>query len=316
MRLSESIRSNLGKLSNVKVLRKYAGKPFLASNEWLWNHLPSSITTARLMRPYGDFLHMLVKVRSERGQYYGTYFFRNRPELELIRALANRRPNGATLRIAVLACSNGAEVYSILWTIRSVRPDLKVVVHAMDISKDILEIAKEGRYSLKSPELVDSPIFERLTDDEMRAMFDREGDQVRIKAWIKEGISWQVADARDPEITNYLGCHDIVVANKFLFHMTPPDAEKCLRNIEHLVNPGGYLFVSGVDLDIRTKVVLDLGWNPIQDLLEEMHNGDSLVRRDWPWKYWGLEPFTKKMSDWNVRYASVFQLNPENYQSN
>ena len=298
----------LGKLSKIKAVRKCAGKPFLASNEWLWNHLPSSITTTRLMRPYGAFLHMLVQLRSERSQYFGTFFFRNRPELEFIRDLADRKAKGSTLRIAVLACSNGAEVYSILWAIRSAYPDLKVVVDAMDISNEILEIAKKGCYSLKSPELVDSPIFERLTDEEMRAMFDSEGDQVRIKAWIKEGINWQVADARDPELANSMGRYDIVVANKFLFHMPSADAERCLRNIANLVSPEGHLFVSGIDLNVRTKVALDLGWTPIQDSLEEMHNGDSLVRRDWPWKYWGLEPFTRERSDWSIRYASAFQL--------
>ena len=162
----------------------------------------------------------------------------------------------------MLACSNGAEVYSILWTIRSARPDLKVVAHAVDISSEILEIAKNGLYSLKANELVDSPILDRMTEKEMQAMFDRENDQVRIKSWIKEGINWQVADAGDPGLAEVLGVQDIVVANRFLCHMAPTDAERCLRNLARLLKPGGYLFVSGVDLDIRTKVALDLGWTP------------------------------------------------------
>ncbi len=298
----------LSKLSKLKAIRKYAGKPFLAGNEWLWNHLPSSIRTTPLMRSYGAFLHMLVQLRSERSQYFGTFFFRNRPELELLRTLAGSRAKAAALRIAVLACSNGAEVYSILWTLRRAYPDLEIAVDAIDISKEIVEIAKEGCYSLETPELVDAPIFKYLTDEEMLTMFDREGDRVRIKAWLQEGIDWHVADARDPELANAMGRYDVVVANKFLFHMPPADAEKCLRNIARLVGPGGHLFVSGVDLGVRTKVALDSGWSPVQDLLEETHNGDALVRHDWPWRYWGLEPFTRQKSDWNIRYASVFQL--------
>jgi 2-polyprenyl-3-methyl-5-hydroxy-6-metoxy-1,4-benzoquinol methylase len=58
---------------------------------------------------------------------------------------------------------------------------------------------------------------------------------------------------------NILGPKDMLVASNFLCHMATADAEKCLRNIAQLVNPGGYLFVSGVDLDVRTKVALDLG---------------------------------------------------------
>jgi len=301
-------QSILARMSRVKVLRKCVGRPFLFVNEWVWNRLPSSLTKVRPIRLYGTLMHTLVKLRAVRKQYHGTYFLRNRPELELIRALSNQRPKSSTWRITVLACSNGAEVYSILWAIRSARPDLKVIVHAIDISNEILEVARKGLYSLKGQELMDSPIFERLTEEEMRAIFDRENDQVRVKSWIKEDINWQVADAGDPELVNRLGRQDIVVANKFLCHMGPPDAEKCLRNVSHLVNPGGYLFVSGVDLEIRTKVALDLGWTPIPDLVEEIHNGDPSVTRDWPWEYWGLEPFSSKRHDWNVRYASVFRL--------
>ena len=90
--------------------------------------------------------------------------------------------------------------------------------------------------------------------------------------------------------------------------MTPTEAEGCLRNLSHLVKPGGYLFVSGVDLDIRARVAVELGWTPVLELIEDLHNGDSSVRNDWPWKYWGLEPFDRKRHDWCVRYASVFQI--------
>jgi SAM-dependent methyltransferase len=301
-------QSILAGMSRARVLRSCVSQPFWRVNEWVWNRLPSCVTTAHPVCSYGAFLHSLVGRRSARRQYHGTFFLRNRPELELIRALSNQRAKGSTLRISVLACSNGAEVYSILWTIRSARPDLKLIVHAADISSEILEIAQNGLYSLNAQELMDSPIFERLTEAEMQAMFDRENDQVRIKSWIKEGISWQVADASDPGLARCFGLQDMVVANRFLCHMAPPDAERCLRNIAHLVTPGGYLFVSGIDLDVRTKVALDLGWTPVLDLLEEIHNGDPSLRRDWPWKYWGLEPFTSKRQDWSVRYASVFQL--------
>jgi len=302
--MSESI---VARISKVKVLRKCLGRPFLLLSERVWHRLPSSLRALRPVSYYGAFLHLLVRLRTERTQYHGTFFLRNRPELELIRALSNQKAEGSTLRIAVLACSNGAEVYSILWTIRSARPDLKVIMHAIDISNEILEIAKAGVYSLGENALVNAPIFERLTKEEMSAMFEKEKDRVRIKRWITEGISWQLGDAGDPNLKERLGPQDIVVANKFLCHMAPPDAERCLRNLAHLVSPGGYLFVSGIDLDVRTKVAVDLGWTPILDLLEEIHNGDSSVRHDWPWKYWGLEPFDKK-KNWKFRYAAVFQL--------
>jgi chemotaxis protein methyltransferase CheR len=300
--------SILETMSGLRVLRKYVGRPFLIANERVWNRLPSSIKATRPVCLYGRFLHALVKRRSARMQRHGTYFFRNRPELKLISALSKQRARNSTWRVSVLACSNGAEVYSILWTIRSARPDLKVIVQAVDISNKVLEIGKVGLYSPRPNDLVHSPIFDCMTEEEMEAMFVRENDQLRMKSWIQEGINWQVADVGDPGLAETWGGQDLVVANRFLCHMAPTDAERCLRNVAHLVKPGGYLFVSGVDLDIRTKVALDLGWTPVLDLVEEIHDGDPSVRRDWPWQYWGLEPFDRKRHDWSVRYASVFQL--------
>ena len=105
-----------------------------------------------------------------------------------------------------------------------------------------------------------------------------------------------------------LGAQDIVVANRFLCHMHPDDAEACLCHLSRLVKNNGYLFVSGVDLAVRSKVARELGWRPVTDLIRGIHDGDPTLRRDWPLDYWGLEPFDRGQSDWKVRYASVFQL--------
>jgi len=226
----------------------------------------------------------------------------------LIRRLADQKHTGATLRIAVLGCSNGAEVYSILWTILSARPDLNVVTHAVDISEELLKFAQKGVYSLEATEFFGAQIFERIAQEEMRLMFDREGHELNIRSWIMEGITWHPGDARDPDIINVLGPQDIVVANRFLCHMDPPDAEKCLRNIARLVSPRGFLFVSGMDLDIRTKVAHDLGWQPVRELMEQIHEGDRSLRDSWPWRYWALEPLNKRRRDWEIRYVAAFRL--------
>ena len=98
------------------------------------------------------------------------------------------------------------------------------------------------------------------------------------------------------------------MASNFLCHMAPVDSEKCLRNMAKLVGPGGYIFVSGVDLDVRTRVALDLGWEPVQKLIAEIHEGDPRVRADWPWQWWGLEPLNRRRHDWQTRYAGSFRI--------
>jgi len=247
-----------------------------------------------------------------------------------MRRIADKKAHGSKLRIAVLACSKGAEVYSIAWTIRSTRPDIELSIQAVDISKEIVEFAARGVYSLSDSDVLNMPnhqgiagrgdvtwntcrdqltsIFERMTGEEVEAMFEVEGDQGSIKPWLRQGIDWKPGDAGDPELGRSLGPQDMVVANRFLCHMAPAAAEQTLRNIARLVRPGGYLFVSGVDLDVRTRVARELSWKPVTDLMREIHEGDVSLRRGWPMEYWGLEPFFNKRRDWKFRYASAFQI--------
>jgi len=298
----------LVKAARLQILGKSPAGFYLRLNKRIWERLPARLRNLYPVRSYGAWLHTLVCLSARRQQYFGTFFLRNRPALELMRRLAEHRDHGSTLRIAVLGCSIGAEVYSILWIIHSARPDLKVLLGAVDISKEILSFAEKGIYAPSTPQSVDASIFERLTEAEMLEMFDWEGDRAKIKSWLREGITWQPADAADPNLINILGPQDMVVASNFLCHMASADAERCLGNIARLVSPGGYLFVSGVDLDVRTKVALDLGWEPVRELIVEIHDGDRSVRADWPWAWWGLEPLNRKRQDWQTRYAAAFRI--------
>jgi SAM-dependent methyltransferase len=277
-------------------------------NEQVWKRLPPALKDSRLLRAYGRWSHNVISRRANRDMPLGTMFLRNRPALELMRRLADEKPPNSTLRIAVLGCSVGVEVYSIVWNLRRARPDLKIVVRALDISRDALSVAETGIYGPQTTEMVRASIFERLTSAEMTEMFDWDGDQASVKSWLRAGVTWEVGDACDPELVGTLGNQDLVVASNFLCHMDAHGAERCLRNLVHLVTPGGHLFVSGVDLDVRTKVAVDLGWEPIPELRSEIHDGDPSVRGDWPWYWWGLEPLDRQRPDWETRYSGVFRV--------
>lgn len=183
-----------------------------------------------------------------------------------------------------------------------------MLLDAVDISKEIVSFAEKGIYTPDTSQTVNASIFERLTEAEMIEIFDWKGDQAKVKSWLQEGITWHLGDAADPKVAKILGPHDMVVASNFLCHMAPTVAEKCLRNIARLVSSGGYLFVSGMDLDVRTKVALNLGWGPVTELIEEIHDGDPSVRADWPWQWWGLEPLNRRRQDWRTRYAASFRI--------
>jgi hypothetical protein len=281
---------------------------YLRVNQAVWRRLPPGLLNSRIFRWHGSVLHQLVCRRAQRQQYFGTFFLRNRPELEQLVRLIRPLPAGAPLKIAVLGCSAGAEVYSVLWSIRTARPDLRVQVVAVDISAEIVRVAQSAVYTPESSELQGRSVFERLTEAEKQAMFDWQGERATVKQSLREGISWRVGDATDPGLVEELGPQDIIVASNFLCHMPPAIAEACLRNIARLGVSRGHLFVTGVDLEVRQKVSRSLGWQPLPELIREMHDGDPSVRLDWPWAWWGLEPLNDRRRDWQLRYAVAFQL--------
>ena len=313
-KLVEDDNSWLSKLVRLRCFGKSPVSAYLRINQRLWDKTPSSIAARRPVRAYGDFLHRLARMQNIRSQAFSTQFLRNRPALELMRRLLSEVSKGDTFRVTVLGCSTGAEAYSVAWRIHSARPDIRLALNAVDISKQAVEFARVGEYSLATAHLTGTKVFETLSPAEMDELFERSGDRMTVRAWIKEGMSWHAGDAGDPLTIDTLGKQDLVVANNFLCHMSPPEAERCLRNIGRLVNPSGRLFVSGIDLDVRSKVARDLGWEPLQEMLEEVHDGDTYMRRIWPGQYAGVEPLNKRRPDWGTRYAAAFRLPQETMQ--
>jgi SAM-dependent methyltransferase len=296
------------RLVTSRIFGKSPLNAFLRINGALWRRLPASVTARDPVASYGRLLHKLVRLQGVRGQLFHTFFLRNRAFLELIRRVVAGYGPAATLRVAVLGCSAGAETYSVAWRIRSAQPELKLAMQAVDISKQAVEVGERGEYSAVESEFTGSDLFDRMTEREIAELFDRVGDKLIVKPWIGHGITWRVGDVGEPGVLDLLGPHDIVIANNFLCHMDPATAERCLRNIARLVRPSGYLFVSGIDLEVRTRLATDLNWMPLRELLEEVHEGDPRMRRNWPFHYSSLEPLDKKRRDWRLRYAAAFQV--------
>jgi chemotaxis methyl-accepting protein methylase len=297
-------------------LRRPVGLVAIALRIWRWSS--TAFPHSRTVQAYGNRLHRLEQRLAQRSQSVSTYFFRNRPQLELILKLLNEAPYGSTVRIAVVGCSKGAEVYSISYIIRKKRPDLNLRITGLDIAPDMIEFAQRGIYGeTGTPEVAtctnrDQPssIFERISPLEREEMFVHEQEGLAITAELRRGVSWRVADAADERLVEVLGGQDIVIANDFLCHMSPRDAEKCLSNVARLVVSGGYLFCSGVDLEVRSKVARRLGWIPITEAIQQAHEGDPSLRAGWPFHYWGLEPFNPSRRNWQTRYASVYRVVP------
>jgi chemotaxis methyl-accepting protein methylase len=278
----------------------------------IWNAIPDTMRSSGMVRSFGQFIHRRACARQVRfpvDSTFHTFFLRNAPHFEVLRRRVLERPPGSVLRIAAIGCSSGAELYTAIWAVRCARQDLQLSATGVDIDAPALAKARTGVFSLDEHE------FSRLPDEELErlctpapvALFDREGETLRISDRIATAPSWVMYDARDAKLRHAIGEQDVVFANNILCHMYDREAEQCLRNIAGLVAPGGYLFMYGVDLDVKSRVAGSLGLVPVRDMIEDVYLADWNALARWPFSYWGREPFDATRPDWEMRYAAVYQ---------
>lgn len=204
------------------------------------------------------------------------------------------------MKIVSLGCSTGAELYSALWLIRRARPTLAIQALGIDSAEECIQAASRGVYPFRVIEVAG------MSETSYERLFAREGKTLVVQDWVKEAVTWAVGDACSSDLAARFGLHDVVLANNFLFAMSPERSESCLRNLTRLVAPDGYLVVSGVDLDLRSRILGELGFLPVTARCEEIHTAED-VHTAWPLRFWGLEPIDRTRQDWPARYTTVFQ---------
>jgi chemotaxis methyl-accepting protein methylase len=270
--------------------------------EIFWNSLPRPVRSWKPTRALGRRIHRRACRIHARGGACYTRFFRNVPQLEVVRDLVLEMPAGRPVKLLSIGCSTGAELYSALWLIRMARPSMDVQGLGVDMAEECIEAAFRGIYPFRVPEVAVARISETTHD----RFLTKVGKTLVIQDWLKEKVSWAVGDALSPDLAARFGLHDVLVANNFLFSLAPERAEACLRNLARLVAPGGYLVASGVDLDVRERILGELGFVPVTTRWEEIYAAED-VHSAWPLRFWGLEPIDRTRQDWPARYTTVFR---------
>jgi len=284
------------------LLNKYRihGRTLTRINRYLWNWSPANFKNSRIGLRWGRLILKLVRLSGD-GQLTTTYFFRNRSELKLMEKIVSKYNSADSLKLTVVGCSEGAEVFTILYTCHKALPGVELKVSAFDIDEPALNVAKKARFK------ADSRVLSTLTQEESKSLFDQDGGFLQVKDQFRN-VDWYLQDPTEASFTSTYPKQDFVVANRLLFHMDRKEQYRALKAIASMVRPGGYLFVSGVDLEVRLRIVNEFNLQPVPELLEEIHAGDETMTLDWPFQRWGLEPLNKKERNWMTRYCAVFQM--------
>ncbi|WP_203428617.1 oligosaccharide flippase family protein [Rhizobium sp. BG4] len=214
------------------------------------------------MNKTGRFIYRRFTRDTVKVQTHFTHFMRNPPLLDALTQLTGRMETGEPLRIASIGCSTGAELYSVLYTLRKAYPGKEIFGYGSDLSEEVVKVAQLGRYQpgraageggmfhAGRPEVEASEVAE------FSGLMEPGRDGVcEVHDWLKAGTSWFVADAIKDDIVAMIGPQDVVLANNFMGPMDDRSADQCLRNVMGLVRPGGILVIDGVDLDVKTRTI-------------------------------------------------------------
>lgn len=253
------------------------------------------------LRPVGRAIHRRVcEVATRRPDSVHTFFLRNPPLLEELGQVFAQWPADRPIRIASIGCSTGAELYTVLWLLRTKCPHLRLQGVGVDIDPAVLEKAGARTYGRNDLEL--SLLPQELVD----RIFVPHGNALRVADWITEGTEWRQCDVVRDDLVAAVGQCDVVLANNLLCHLPVADAEVAMRRIVRLVAPRGCLVCYGVDLDLRERVVLEAGLSPFGYDIERSYAAEPRALWKWPLAYWAQEPFDGTREDALVRYSSIF----------
>lgn len=260
--------------------------------------------------PYALLRHRLMLRRcrhTDRHTY--TSFLRSPAQLRLLAGpvIDFLRPGdagGERLEIVLLACSNGAEAYTIASWLHRHRPGLDFRIRASDLHPEMAARARAARYS--AAEVLHGPFVTRAF---LRDTFLEEGAEFVVRPEIRARVGVEQADLLDAAgLSARFGPASLVVAQNVLFHLPDPAAERAFAALTGLLAPRAVLMVAGMSLDLRARLTAQAGLAPFAQDVRRIHReGRAHTPPHW-WRVpWGAEPYLPFRRDPVRRYATVFR---------
>jgi chemotaxis protein methyltransferase CheR len=261
------------------------------------------------MYPYGVYRHRALLRTCERlSTHTYTCFYRAPAQLRTLSGpvldfLGNPERSGERLEILLMACSSGAEVYTIASWLMQRAPGLNFHIQASDLHSELVEYARAGKYTsaeVMHSEYIDQPFID--------ATFERVDGSYVVRPEIRARTSFRQANLLDGDgLRKHFGKAPLVIAQNVLFHLTPAQATQAFENLVSLMTPRAVLLLEGMDLGLRTQCTARHGLRPLSTDARQIYEETRVhTPRDWWNYYWGVEPYTPFHPDRERRYATIF----------
>jgi chemotaxis protein methyltransferase CheR len=187
-----------------------------------------------------------------------TFFFRDFHPFEALRrsilpALLEQRSGSRQLRIWSAACSTGQEPYTLAMLLRQHFPqsnNWEISILATDLSPDVLETARAGRYS-------QFEVNRGLPASYLVKYFTQEGPDWCVKDEIKNLVEFREMNLVEP--WPILPPFDLVFIRNVMIYFGVDTKKSILKRIGNCLLPHGYLFLGTAE----TTINLDPAFQPV-----------------------------------------------------
>ncbi|MDR3068460.1 MAG: protein-glutamate O-methyltransferase CheR [Cellulomonas sp.] len=171
---------------------------------------------------------------------------------KIVPDLLAARPRPAHLKVWSAACSTGQEPYSLAMTLaEALPPQVTYEILATDLSQQVLDRAKTGRYSqLEVNRGLPAPLMVRH--------FTRVGVEWEVSQTLRSRVNFRQHNLLDP--APVVGKVDVILLRNVLIYFDLPTKQAILRRMSGVLADDGVLLLGAAE----TTIGVDTAWDRVQ----------------------------------------------------
>lgn len=169
-----------------------------------------------------------------------TSFFREVEHFNYLRDQVLPELKRRRLRFWSAACSSGEEPYTLAIWLREHMPDIDtrdVLILATDISRQMLERARQAIYPAETLQSLPSPQFKKY----FTRLNGQQADSYRVDESIRKMVRLAWLNLLEPWPMK--GSFNVIFCRNVMIYFDRPTQQQLIHRFYELLEPGGYLFV-------------------------------------------------------------------------
>lgn len=168
-----------------------------------------------------------------------TYFFREPKHFDFFREEIMKNWRGEHFRLWSAASSSGEEAYSLAMVMAQELGTRRWEILGSDLSTRVLDIAKQGVYTMDRLEQMDMSLMEKYCLKGVRS----QAGLFKVDQKLRARVNFQQVNLMQPLPTG-IGKFDVIFLRNVLIYFDQDTKKQVVERLATALKPGGYFFVS------------------------------------------------------------------------